>query len=77
MTNVFFSKPDSDQAQEIVRRLIQPKPAVPMLCMVVKVDASDRVVNVEFTDESTVKSLALANALSTERQKKQPSQKRK
>jgi hypothetical protein len=75
MTTVVFSKPDSRSAQEIVRRLVEPSPAAPLLCMVVKVDANDEIVNVEFTDESTVKSLALANALSTERQK--PRQKKK
>jgi hypothetical protein len=65
-----FSNPDSPSTAEIIRRLVIERP-VPMLCLVVKVNDKDEVVNVEFTDESTVKSAVLAKALSTDQEKKQ------
>ena len=63
-----FSNPDSPSAVELIRRLLTERP-VPLLCLVVKVNEKDEVVNVEFTDENTVKSAALAKALSTDKDK--------
>lgn len=63
-----FSNPDSPSAVELIRRLVTERP-VPLLCLVVKVNDRDEVVNVEFTDENTVKSAALAKALSADKEK--------
>jgi hypothetical protein len=62
MSSILFTKPDSPEALEILRDLVQ-KINLPILGLIIKVNDHDEVVNVELSDEHTVKALALASAL--------------
>ncbi len=65
MSSILFTNPDSPDALELLRAMVQ-KIQLPILGLIVKVNEHDEVMNVELTDENTVKSLALAAALAAE-----------
>lgn len=65
MSPILFKNPDSPDALEMLRAMVQ-KISLPVLGLIVKVNDRDEVVNVELTDGNTVKSLALAAALAEE-----------
>lgn len=65
MSAIIFSKPDSPEAAAMLRAMVE-RINLPVLALLVKVNERDEVVNVELTDEHTVKSLALVAALAEE-----------
>jgi len=65
MSSILFTKPDDPQAASILKAMLE-KTGLPILGLIVKVNQNDKVVNVELTDENTVKALALAAALEDE-----------
>lgn len=65
MLNILFAKPDAPESVEFLRRAMQ-NIHTPILGLIVKVNENDEIVNVELTDEQTVKSLALAGAMGDE-----------
>jgi hypothetical protein len=62
MSTILFTKPDDPQAAALLKTLLA-KTGLPILGLIVKVNQDDKVINVELTDENTVKALALAAAL--------------
>lgn len=65
MTSIIFTHPDTPEAAGMLRALME-KINLPVLGLIIKVNEQDEVVNVELTDEHTVKSLALSSALETD-----------
>jgi len=65
MSPILFTKPDDPQAASILKAMLE-KAGLPILGLIVKVNQDDKVVNVELTDENTVKALALAAAMEDE-----------
>lgn len=65
MTQMFFTNPDSPEATSMLRTMLE-KINLPILGLIVKVNQDDEVVNVELTDENTIKALALCAALENE-----------
>jgi hypothetical protein len=65
MSSILFTKPDDPQAASMLKAMME-RVQLPILGLIVKVNERDEVVNVELTDENTVKSLALASALEEE-----------
>ncbi len=65
MSSIVFSNPDGPEAAAMLRAMVE-RINLPILGLLIKVNERDEVVNVELTDEHTVKSLALASALEEE-----------
>jgi hypothetical protein len=65
MSTIHFANPDSPEAASMLRSLVE-RINLPILGLLIKVNEHDEVVNVELTDEHTVKSIALAAALEKE-----------
>jgi hypothetical protein len=62
MSTIHFTNPDDPAAAAMLRALVE-RVNLPILGLIVKVNERDEVVNVELTDEHTVKALALVSAL--------------
>jgi hypothetical protein len=65
MNKIHFANPDSPEAAEALRALVE-RVHLPIVGLLIKVNERDEVVNIELSDEYTVKALALAAALEEE-----------
>ena len=65
MSKIYFANPDSPEAAQALRALVE-RVNLPVLGLIVKVNQDDEVVNVELTGADEVKALALASALKDE-----------
>ncbi len=62
MHSITFTKPDDPQSVSLLLKMVEMV-QIPILCLILKVNEKDEIMNIELTDEHTVKSLALVSAV--------------